>query len=104
VLVSGAASTLFRSTAAAMTASYVALLTICLGPLLIWLGREAPWGHGAVEAVLLVDPVAAALQASETPGLAQYDLLPMNWWIIGSACLALLVFICLRTWQLYRPE
>jgi ABC-type transport system involved in multi-copper enzyme maturation permease subunit len=104
VLVSGAASTLFRSTAAAMTASYVALLTICVGPLLIWLGREAPWGHGAVEAVLLVDPVAAALQASETPGLAQYDLLPMNWWIIGSACLALLVFICLRTWQLYRPE
>jgi hypothetical protein len=104
LLVSGAASTLFRSTAAAITASYVALLTICLGTLLVWLGREAPWGHATVEAVLCVNPVAAALQASYMPGFANYDLLPLNWWIIGTACLALLVFIRLRTWQLCRPE
>jgi ABC-type transport system involved in multi-copper enzyme maturation permease subunit len=104
LLVSGAASTLFRSTAAAITASYVALLTICVGTLLVWLGREAPWGHATVEAVLCVNPVAAALQASYMPGFADYDLLPLNWWIIGSACVALLVFIRLRTWQLCRPE
>jgi ABC-type transport system involved in multi-copper enzyme maturation permease subunit len=104
VLVSGAASTIFRSTAAAMTASYVTLLTICMGPLLIWLGRDAPWGYATVEAVLRIDPVAAALQASSTPGFAEYDLLPMNWWIIGSACLVLLLFIGLRTRQLCRPE
>ena len=42
VLVSAAASTLFRSTAAAMTASYVAILAVCVGPLLVWLGRERP--------------------------------------------------------------
>ena len=40
VLLSAAASTLFRSTAAAMTASYAAILAICVGPLLIWLGGE----------------------------------------------------------------
>ncbi len=104
ILVSAAASTLFRSTAAATTASYLALLALFLAPLLIWLGREAPFGHAAVQAALLVDPVAAALQAADTPGFSHYDLLPSNWWIIGSLCVALLLFLTMRTWQLYRPE
>jgi ABC-type transport system involved in multi-copper enzyme maturation permease subunit len=104
VLVSAAASTLFRSTAQATTASYVVLLTICVGPLLVWLGREAPFGHAAVEAVLTIDPVAAALQASETPGFTRYELLPANWWIMGAACAGLLVLLCARIWHLCRPE
>jgi ABC-type transport system involved in multi-copper enzyme maturation permease subunit len=104
VLLSAAASTLFRSTAATTTASYLALLALCMGPLLVWLAREAPFGHATVEAVLTIDPVAAALQASETPGFAHYDLLPANWWVIGSACLVLLLFLSVRTWQLCRPE
>jgi hypothetical protein len=73
-------------------------------PLLIWLGREAPFGHAAVQAALTLDPVAAALQASDTPGFVQYQLLPANWWVIGSACLVLLAFLSLRTWQLCRPD
>jgi ABC-type transport system involved in multi-copper enzyme maturation permease subunit len=104
VLVSAAASTLFRSTATAMTMSYAVLLAVCVGPLLVWLGSGAPFGHATVEAVLRLDPVAAALQAAEAPGFAAYDLLPANWWIIGSACLALLLFLGLRTRQLCRPE
>src|SRR5262249_42344190 len=52
VLLSAAISTLFRSTAAATTTSYLALLAICAGPLLIWLGSEAPFGHATVQAVL----------------------------------------------------
>lgn len=104
VLVSAAASTLFRSTAAATTASYLALLAVCVAPLLVWLAREAPFGHAVVQAALTVDPVAAALQASDTPGFVQYELLPLNWWIVGSACIMLLLFLRLRTWQLYRPE
>lgn len=104
VLVSAAASTLFRSTAASTTASYLALLAVCLAPLLIWLGRGAPFGHATVQAALFVDPVAAALQAADAPGFNQYELLPLNWWIIGSTCVALLLFLGLRTWQLYRPE
>jgi ABC-type transport system involved in multi-copper enzyme maturation permease subunit len=104
VLVSAAASTLFRSTAKATTASYLVLLAVCVGPLLVWLGREAPFGRATVEAVLTVNPVAAALQASDTPGFSQYELLPANWWFIGAACVALLVFLGVRTWQLCRPE
>jgi hypothetical protein len=33
----------------------------------------------------MINPVAAALHASETQGFTQYELLPMNWWIIGGA-------------------
>ncbi|HEY7312317.1 MAG TPA: ABC transporter permease subunit [Gemmataceae bacterium] len=104
VLVSAAASTLFRSTATATTASYLALLAVCVAPLLVWLGREAPFGHTTVRAALLINPVAAALQAADTPGFVSYELLPINWWIIGSACMVLLIFLGARTWQLYRPE
>lgn len=104
VLLSAAASTLFRSTAAATVASYLALLAVCMGPLLVWLGREAPFGHKTVAAVLTIDPVAAALQAADMPGFTQYDLLPANWWVVGSACVALVLFLGVRTWQLCRPE
>jgi ABC-type transport system involved in multi-copper enzyme maturation permease subunit len=104
VLLSAAASTLFRSTAVATITSYLALFAVCVAPLLVWLGREAPFGHGTVERALIVSPVATALNASDTPGFATYELLPVNWWIIGSACLALLLFLGLRTWQLSRPE
>jgi ABC-type transport system involved in multi-copper enzyme maturation permease subunit len=103
VLVSAAVSTLFRSTAAATTASYLTLLAVCVGPLLIWLGRGAPFGHAAVEAVLAINPVAAALYAAKTPGFTEYELLPINWWITGGACVALLVFLPLFR-QLCRPE
>lgn len=104
VLLGAAISSLFRSSATATTASYVALLTVCVGPLLVWLGRDAPFGHKTVQAVLMIDPVAAALQASETPGFTQYELLPANWWVVGSACVALLVMLGVRIWWLTRPE
>ncbi len=104
VLLSAAASTLFRSTAADMTASYTAILGICAAPLLIWLGRGAPFGRGTVVAALVADPVAAALQASETQGFTDYELLPLNWWIIGAACVVLLAFLWFRTWRLFRTD
>jgi ABC-type transport system involved in multi-copper enzyme maturation permease subunit len=104
VLVSAAASSLFRSTAAATTVSYALLVAVCLGPLLIRLGEGVPFGFRTVEAVLTISPIAAALNASATPGFTDYALLPAGWWIIGCASLALLVFVTVRTWQLYRPE
>ena len=104
VLLAATASTLFRATAAATVASYVALVTICLGPLLVWLAREAPFGHVTVQTVLMFDPVAAALQACETPGFTQYDLLPASWWLTGAACVALFGVLVVRMWQLTRPE
>ncbi len=104
VLVSAAVSSLFRSTATAMAVAYAVLLAVCVAPLLVWLGRDAPFGHRTVQAILTVDPVAAALQAAETPGFSSYELLPWNWWVIGCACGGLLLFLGLRTWQLCRPE
>jgi hypothetical protein len=104
VLLGAAVSSLFRHTAAATTVAYLALLAVCVGPLLVWLGRDAPFGHRTVEMALTVDPVAAALNASNTPGFTAYDLLPANWWVLGSACLGLLAFLFLRTWQLTQPQ
>jgi ABC-type transport system involved in multi-copper enzyme maturation permease subunit len=104
VFVSAAASSIFRTTAAATAASYLAIVGVCLFPLLIWLGREAPFGHSTVEQALSISPLAAALAASETPGFAIYELLPLNWWITGSIVVVLLCFLWIRTRRLYRPE
>jgi ABC-type transport system involved in multi-copper enzyme maturation permease subunit len=104
VLLSAAVGSLFRAAATATTAAYVLLLAICVGPLLVWLAREAPFGRDTVRAALLINPVAATLQAAETPGFTQYELLPLNWWICGAACVVLLVFLHVRVWQLVLPE
>jgi ABC-type transport system involved in multi-copper enzyme maturation permease subunit len=104
VLLGAAVSSLFRHTAAATTVAYLALLAVCAGPLLFWLGRDAPFGHRTVEAALTVSPLAAALHASNNPAFTRYDLLPATWWFLGSACLVLLAFLFFRTWQLTRPR
>lgn len=104
ILVSATASSLFRSTATATAVANAVLVVLCVGPLLAWLGRDAPFGHRTVETVLTVSPVAAALQASETPGFTGYELLPANWYLLGAASLGLLVVLVVRTRQLYRPE
>lgn len=104
ILVSAVCSTLFRSTAQATTAAFILLVVICIGPLLIWLGRDAPFGFAVVEAVLLINPVAAALNAAGMQGFTEYRLLPWNWWIIGIACIGLLLFLMIQTWRLTRPE
>jgi ABC-type transport system involved in multi-copper enzyme maturation permease subunit len=104
VMVGAAASSLAKSTAAAMAISNMTLVGVCIAPLLIWLGRDAPFGHRTVEAALSISPVAAALNASESPGFTEYQLLPANWWLIGAVSLALVVVLMVRVRQLYRPE
>jgi hypothetical protein len=104
VLVAAAASSVARTTATAMAAANLVLAGVCVGPLLVWLGRDAPFGHGTVEAALAVSPLAAALHAAETPGFREYQLLPANWYFIGAASLVLLLFLAVRVRQLCRPE
>jgi ABC-type transport system involved in multi-copper enzyme maturation permease subunit len=104
VLASAAASSFFRSTSSATAASYLIIIAVCLFPLLIWLGQGAPFGHSTVEAALTISPLAAALNASETPGFANYQLLPLNWWLTGSIDVVLLLLLWYRTRRLYRPE
>jgi hypothetical protein len=103
-MVGATASSLTKSTAAAMAISNLVLIAVCIGPLLIWLGRDAPFGHSTVEAALSISPVAAALHASQTPGFGEYELLPLNWWIVGGSVVALFLVLAVRIRQLYRPE
>jgi ABC-type transport system involved in multi-copper enzyme maturation permease subunit len=103
VLVSATASSWLRSTAAATTVSYMVLLAICLGPLLIWLGRGAPFGTSTVETALLFSPVAAALQAAETPGFTTYHLFGTTLWLLSIVSIAMLILLRARTGELCRP-
>jgi ABC-type transport system involved in multi-copper enzyme maturation permease subunit len=104
VLISAAASATLRTTAGATAISYLVILAVCVLPLLVWLARDAPFGHSTVEAALFVSPIAAALNASLTPGFTDYRLLPENWEIVGCSSLILLLYIWFRVRQLYRPE
>jgi hypothetical protein len=104
VLVGAAASSLFRSTATATVTANLVLVSICVAPLLAWLGRDAPFGRDTVESVLSVSPLAAALHAAGARGFTEYELLPVNWWVMGSLCFALMALLILRTRRLYRPE
>lgn len=104
VLVGAVASSLFRSTAVSTAVSYMALAAVCIAPLLVWLGREAPFGHQFVQSALVVDPVAATLNVADTPGFRDYDLVPANWWVLGTASLVLLLLLIIQTRRLYRPN
>jgi hypothetical protein len=103
MLLSAAVGSLFRRTAPATAAAYGALLAVCAGPLLIWLGQDAPFGHGTVETALLINPVAAALSVIRTAGFQEYDLIPGNWWFLGIASAVSLVVLVARTRRLSRP-
>ncbi len=86
----------FRRTAAAAMTAYGSLLALCGGTFLVWLGRDAPFGHSTVEAALTLNPIAAALAAIEAPGFGGYELIPANWWVLA--------VVTLRTWRLTKPR
>ena len=104
MLISAAVGSLFSRTAAATAAAYATLLVVCAGPLLIWMGRDAPFGRRTVEAALVVNPVAAALSVIRAPGFAEYDLIPANWWFMGICSAAALAVFLAQTWRLSRPQ
>jgi ABC-type transport system involved in multi-copper enzyme maturation permease subunit len=103
LVASATVSSLFTRTAASTTVSYVLLLMIYAGTLLVWLGRDAPFGHRTVERVLTLNPMAAALSIIQTPGFTNYELVPANWWIMGGATCALLVILLFQTRRLMQP-
>lgn len=104
MLVSAAVGSLFRRTAPATAAAYTALLAVCAVPLLVWMGRDAPFGRATVEAALMVNPVAAALSVIRAPGFQEYNLIPGNWWFLGiSSAMALMILIG-QTWRLSSPQ
>jgi ABC-type transport system involved in multi-copper enzyme maturation permease subunit len=101
---SAAVSSLFRRTAQSTTTAYGLLVGLCAGTMLFWLGRDSRFGHSTVEAILTVNPMAAALNVIETPGFKHYNLVPANWWIMGGAIAACLVVLGIQTWRLTRPQ
>lgn len=103
LLLSAAVGSLFSRTATATATAYVILIALFLGPLLIWLGRDAPFGHTTVQNALLVTPVGAALSVIKSPGFDQYELLPAAWWICGFASMLFLGVLIAQTWRLMRP-
>ena len=104
MLLSAAVGSLFGRTAPATAAAYAALLAVCAVPLLLWVGRDAPFGRQMVESVLVIDPVAAALSVIRAPGFEEYTLVPANWWFLGISSGAALVLLAFQTWRLSRPQ
>lgn len=101
--VSATVGSLFRSTAVSTTMTYVAVISLFLVPLLIWLGRDAPFGHDTVQAALLINPVGAALNVIEAPGFENYNLLPAAWWIAGIVSAIMFAILGVQVWRLTRP-
>ncbi|MEO2032748.1 MAG: ABC transporter, partial [Planctomycetaceae bacterium] len=104
ILLSTTVSSCFRRSAVATATSYVLLSLICVGTLLVWLGRDAPFGHSTVEVALMINPLAAALSIINTPGFGEYNLLPANWWILGTLCVVLTGVLTIRVRQLLTPD
>lgn len=104
ILLSTTVSSFFKRSAAATTVSYVLLALICAGTLLIWLGRDAPFGHSTVQAALTINPLAAALSIIKTPGFEEYVLVPANWWLLGLSSATLLCVLVIRIHRLLQPD
>jgi ABC-type transport system involved in multi-copper enzyme maturation permease subunit len=104
MLLTAAVGSLFSRTATATATSYAALLAVCGAPLLIWLGRDAPFGHSTVEKALLINPVAAALSVIRLSGFREYQLIPANWWFLGIASAICLLVLMVQTQRISRPQ
>ncbi|MCA9009739.1 MAG: ABC transporter permease, partial [Planctomycetaceae bacterium] len=104
LLLSAAAGSLFTRTAAATAAAYGVLLSICALPLLVWMGRDAPFGHSTVETVLKINPVAAALSVIRMPGFENYKLIPANWWFMGICSVLSVLVLIGQTYRISRPQ
>ncbi|GIW91356.1 MAG: hypothetical protein KatS3mg109_1788 [Pirellulaceae bacterium] len=103
VLLGATMSTYFRRTAPATVATYLVLLLLYAGTLLIWLARDAPFGHDLVESALRLNTLAAAWNIIGTPGFRAYRLVPDAWNITAAACAVLLVLLWARVRYLLRP-
>lgn len=102
--VSAAVGGMFRSTAVSTTMTYVIVTALFLAPMLIWLGRDAPFGHDTVQTALLSNPVGAALSVIEAPGFESYNLLPAAWWVAAIVSIVMFFVLGIQVWRLTRPD
>ncbi|NIP87272.1 MAG: ABC transporter, partial [Planctomycetales bacterium] len=104
LVASALVSSFFRRTAPATIAAYTLLAGLYGGTLLVWCGRDAPFGHDTVERALSVNSLAAAMYAIRVRGFETYELIPSNWWFVSAAVVAGLAMFAGRVWQLTQPE
>ncbi|WP_157605190.1 ABC transporter permease subunit [Schlesneria paludicola] len=104
MLLSAAVGSFFTRTAAATACAYGVLLAACGLPMLVWMGRDAPFGHEAVETALSFSSIAAALSVIRMPGFQQYELIPINWWYLGIGSAVSLLVLIFRTYRISRPQ
>ena len=102
--VSAAVGSLFSKTTTSTVTAYVVLLAMFFGPLLIWLGRDAPFGYEVVQAALSITPAPAALSVIGMPGFEQYELIPLAWWVAAGVSGLSFAFLFARIWRLMRPS
>jgi hypothetical protein len=104
VILSAMVSSLFARTAPATMTAYAILVALCAGTMLAWMERDVRFGHSTVEAVLAINPMAAALNLIEAPGFENYRLVPLNWWIMCAMTAVCVVVLSVQTWRLTRPQ
>ncbi|MCA9062097.1 MAG: ABC transporter permease [Planctomycetaceae bacterium] len=104
LLISAVASTFFRRAATATTVAYGVLGLLFAGTMLIWVNRNAPFGHTLVEWALRFNPMAAALHAMDASDFGSYQLIPSGWWIASGICVLLIVVLYLRVRKLSQPD
>lgn len=104
ILLSATVSSFIPRTSMATLVSYLVLLLIYAGTILVWLGRDAPFGNSTVEAVLSLNPLAAAFSVIKTPGFATYNLFSANLWIMAGMTTGLVCILLIRIQILLRPD
>ena len=101
---SAAVGCFFSRSAAAIAAAYSVLLSISCLPMLVWMGRDAPFGHRVVETALSFSSIAAAFSVIRMPGFEHYDLIPANWWFMGIGSVISLIVLPAWAYKLSRPH
>lgn len=102
VVLSALVGSFFKRTATATATSYAVVSMLCAGSMLFWLGGDI-FGHDTIRSLLVINPMAAALSIMEIRGFENYDLIPANWWIMGTATAVLLLALVWRTNRLLSP-
>ena len=104
VLVSAAIGSCFRRNTPATIASYSILASLTAFPILIWIGRDAPFGFRIVQNALLVNPMSSALSIMRTKGFEDYQLVPGNWYFLAGGSVMGLIIFWLRIHRLTQPD
>ena len=104
VIVSAAIGSFFRRSTPATMTSYTVLTALTAVPILIWMGRDAPFGFATVETALIMNPMSSSLSLMETRGFENYRLIPANWYFLGTGCVVGLVVFWGQVARNSRPD